>query len=383
MESMKMNLPTPVPKLHIFLSYRSVEARFADALKEHLMEDFIGLVEIFLASDTASIPAGSHWLAEVIEGLKRSHLHIVICSKYSMYRPWINYEAGAASVQGIPIVPLCHSNLVPAQLPVPLSESEGGVITQVDALQKLYVRIAGLIGSSVPSVNFESYATEFRAIEERFEGFVATENSNPHDFSESTNTVKLELIKNPNVLCVTSEQFKALGYKNQMSLIHNALPKSIRHQVVTSSGELKNILSNEQVDIIHIAAFVCPREGSLYFSPVELPLGKAMGDDVDLIGARHLVSLLREAKTRLVVLAGSASLVLAAELLPVANVIAARDMVSAKAMASWVETFYRNLAKEPLATACEFAFECSNAPMKLYAQQLFPPRVMVSLTEAE
>jgi hypothetical protein len=129
-----MNSSAPVSRLHVFLSYRSVEARLADVLKKHLEDDFIGLVQVFLASDTTSIPAGTHWLAEIIEGLRRSHLHIVICSKWSMYRPWINYEAGAAGVRGVPIVPLCHSGLVPAQLPVPLSESEGGIITQGDAL---------------------------------------------------------------------------------------------------------------------------------------------------------------------------------------------------------------------------------------------------------
>ena len=31
-----------VPRLHVFLSYRNPEARFADVLKEHLIQDFIG-----------------------------------------------------------------------------------------------------------------------------------------------------------------------------------------------------------------------------------------------------------------------------------------------------------------------------------------------------
>ena len=49
-----MATPTPklASKLFIFLSYRSVEARFADVLKRNLTNDFIGMVEVFLASDT-------------------------------------------------------------------------------------------------------------------------------------------------------------------------------------------------------------------------------------------------------------------------------------------------------------------------------------------
>jgi hypothetical protein len=341
----------------------------ADILKRAISKDFIGLVDVFSATDATSIPAGAHWLAQLVEGLKRSHLHIVICSKDSVSQPWVNYEAGAAGVRDIPVIPLCHSGLMPEQLPVPLSESEGGIITQEDALQKLYHRIAELLGASVPSVNFESYATEFRDIEKIFKKeLIATENPSPMS-AKCTITPEVELIKDPNVICVTSAQFVALGYENQLSLVINAFPKDIRHQRVINSCQLKDVLSKEKVDIIHIAAFVCPRGGDLYFSPVELPLGKPMGDDIDLIEARELAVLLQEAKTRLVVLGGSASLVLAAELLSVSNVIAARDMVSAKAMASWVETFYRNLPKEPLAVASQLALERSNAPMKLYAQQ--------------
>jgi len=67
--------PTPtrtISRLHVFLSYRTIEARLADALKEHLVQDFIGLVEIFLASDTTSVPAGTYWLNEVIKGLQQA-----------------------------------------------------------------------------------------------------------------------------------------------------------------------------------------------------------------------------------------------------------------------------------------------------------------------
>jgi hypothetical protein len=110
----------------------------------------------------------------------------------------------------------------------------------------------------------------------------------------------------------------------------------------------------------------------LYFSDVELPSGKAMGDNVDLIKIADLINLLWKAKTRLVVLGGSASLVLAAELLTFVNVIAARDMVSAKAMAIWVKTFYSNLANNPLEEVSQLASDLSNAPMKLYAQQRHP-----------
>lgn len=357
--------PHAASRLNVFLSYRSVEAKFADVLSEHLRRDFIGLVHVFLASDTTSVPAGTLWLSEVIEGLRQSHFHIVVCSSESVRRPWINYEAGAARVRDVPIVPVCHSGLTPAQLPVPLSESEGGTFTDGSFLRKLYGRIAVLLGSSVPEVDFDVYAKEFAELEAELR-----ELEPPATTTGGSATLgEPERVDDPSVLCVTSEQFKALGIANQLELVLNAFPTSVKHQTILNSRELRRILAEERIDIVHIAAFVCPRGGDLYFSPVELPLGKSTSEDTDLLTPDALVALLTKARTKLVVLGGSASLVLAAELLPVTNVIAVRDVVSPKAMASWVETFYDALLRESLASACELATRVSQAPMKFYVRQ--------------
>jgi hypothetical protein len=380
---MKPSPPTKLmSKLSIFLSYRSVEARFADVLKRHLIRDFIGLVDVFLASDTTSIPAGASWHSEILEGLQQSDLHIIICSDFSVHCPWINYEAGAAAVRSIPIVPLCHSGLLPRQLPVPLSESEGGVITEAESLQRLYARVSGLIGSAVPSVAFDDYAQEFIALEGQLEEFMGSERSAAERIAKAAVDEQPESIKNPHVICVTSPQFKELGYANQLDLVLSAFPETISHEYVLNSADLKRILLEERVDIVHIAAFVCPRRGDLYFSPVELPLGASVLDNPDRISPEVLVSLLRKANTRLVVLGASASLVLGAQLLAVANVIAVRDMVSAKAMASWVDTFYRTLVKEPLAKAFDLATQVSQAPMRLYAEQRRVPSIVVEMSNA-
>ena len=79
--------------------------------------------------------------------------------------------------------------------------------------------------------------------------------------------------------------------------------------------------------------------------------------------------MLKQAQTRLVALGGSASQVLAVELLPYVNVISRVTSVSAKAMANWVQTFYQSLTKNSLAEAAELATSVSQAPMRLYFQQ--------------
>ena len=378
-----MTNPSPTKlssKLSVFLSYRSVEARFADLLKQHLIHDFIGIVDVFLASDTTSIPAGSSWHAGILEGLNRADLHIVICSSFSVQCPWINYEAGAAAVRATPIVPLCHSGLLPRQLPVPLSEGQGGVITDAPTLQRVYSRIAELIGSAVPDIDFDKFARDFIVVEQQLADLMEQERLAASEAADAISAVKQEAINRPRVICVTSPQFRDLGYANELSLVLGAFPDAIEHQFVLNSADLKNaLMDGRQVHILHIAAFVCPRGGHIYFTPVRLPLGDSAVEDPDLVTPETLVSLIDNAETRLVVLGASASLVLGAQLLPVANVIAVRDMVSAKAMASWVETFYKTLMKEPLPAAFELATQVSQAPMRLYAQQRRVPSLKLTM----
>lgn len=79
-------------KLEVFVSHRTVEAKFADALRSHLARDFIGILRFFVSTDVTSVPAGSQWFQEVLDGLQRAHLMLALCSSQSVKLPWINYE---------------------------------------------------------------------------------------------------------------------------------------------------------------------------------------------------------------------------------------------------------------------------------------------------
>jgi hypothetical protein len=127
------------------------------------------------------------------------------------------------------------------------------------------------------------------------------------------------------------------------------------------------------VDVVHIAAYVCPRSGTLYFSRVELPLGRPADDDADFVRADALAMLLEDARTRLVVIASGDSLALATGLLRLTNVISPRDIISSKSMAVWVRIFYATLRTETLAQACELASAQSRASMKLLTKQVASP----------
>jgi hypothetical protein len=353
-----------MPGINIFLSHVTSEAKLADVVETHVERDFIGLARVFASSDQGSILAGSKWLDEVTSALKEAHLHVVLASPDSVERKWINFEAGAAHLRGVPIIPLCHSGLEPAQLPVPLSESQGLVLSDAGKFRKFYDAIANALGSKTPDVDYEHYAREVEAFEREYKEQVQLTAHAP------TLTPSVTVVRDPRALCIASDQFLKAGYENQLSHVIAAFPADMHHQILSNSMAVRRALSSERFDIVHIAAFVCPRSGTLYFSDVDLRTGRANPHVArDVIEADALVSLLDGAQTRLAVITSCHALALATSLISTCHVVAARDMVSPNMMAAWVEDFYSTLPTTTLSEALDHALRASGAPMRLYAQQ--------------
>jgi hypothetical protein len=359
-------------RLQMFLSHVHVESRFADFIQSSVERDFIGLVKVYVASD-GGILAGKKWLDDLTAALNASDLHAVLCSPESLTRHWVSFETGAAHLRGIPLLPLCHSGLGPDQLPVPLSAfqglrlcaPEGTPMTEHgNGIKALYTAIAAALGSSVPQVDFAAYERQLAALEQTY----ASEHGRLKEGRVDQSDV--EIVRNPRVVCISSEQFMREGFDNQLDLVLQAFPTSLRHDRVFDSETLKQTFMTDKAHVVHIAAYVCPRSGDLYFSDVNLGTGEPnRSQSVDRISADALEQLLKMAGTRLVVITGSDSMALTATLLGAAHVIAARDMVSPQMLASWVAEFYRMLPTHQLSAALEFAMNASRAPMRLYPKR--------------
>lgn len=145
-----------------FISHVSEEALVAKALKDAVVEDFLGQFSVYASSDTDSIWAGDEWLVSVRDALSSAHLVLVLCSPSSIQRPWVNFEAGAAWILDRPIVPLCHRGLTVRELPVPLSLRQGLAVDTGDGVRALYDRVAQLVGCRTPNADFERLAARLR-----------------------------------------------------------------------------------------------------------------------------------------------------------------------------------------------------------------------------
>ena len=153
-----------VPTTQIFISHITVERGLAALLKQKIEKHFLGWVDVFVSSDQDSIQAGEPWLDALQRSLATASMAIVLCSPESINRPWLNFEAGAAWLRKIPVVPLCHSGLEPEKLPMPLSALQGGKVSDPESLVRLYNRIAELIPSLCPDVDWKSYANELSGL---------------------------------------------------------------------------------------------------------------------------------------------------------------------------------------------------------------------------
>ena len=297
----------------------------------------------------------------------------MLCSPDALSRHSISFETGAAHLRGIPLVPLCHSGLKPQQLPVPLSAFEGVLLCDSNRIpgsrsetgfKRFYRAIAEILRSDLPEADFEQYERKLRDLEKTYE--------KEHDrLAEcSVEQAGVEIVQDPRALCISSHQFMAQGFENQLDIVLKAFPAALPHERVFDSESLKKLVlqQRQKAQVVHIAAYVCPRSGDLYFSDVDLSTGVSSGP-VDRITADALERLLETAETRLVVITGSDSMALTATLLGAAHVIAARDMVSPQMLAAWVREFYDMLPSHPLSRALEFAMKASRAPMRLYAKQ--------------
>ncbi|HEY5813839.1 MAG TPA: nucleotide-binding protein, partial [Terrimicrobiaceae bacterium] len=152
----------------------------------------------------------------------------------------------------------------------------------------------------------------------------------------------VEIIEKPKILCTCSPQYYHLSFEQDIALIRRETQR-ISTQITelhgANSQNLKNTLLENTFDIIHICAYVDPRTGETYFSDVDTN-GPREGVDIDSITATTFSKLIEISKARLVILATCDSLILAAKLAKITNMVAPTDWVSIKDILDWELSFY-------------------------------------------
>jgi len=313
----------------VFISHVSNETQLAQILKRHLAKDFLNFFDIFVSSDGKTIKAGSKWLEKLGQALEEAQIEIILCSKESVGQPWVNFEAGAGWIRGIQVIPICHSGLKPDELPVPLSMLQAVNANQSNGLQSLYEAIAETYGMQAPMADFEAIAAEIRELENKYKQAAQA----------------LERIEHPRILCAASEQYSQIGFDLDVAVLERAFPQQVIIERKLTAKLLRDLLTDERFDIVHLVLAVDYDNGDLIFSPIDPATHKSVTTKVDKMSADGFAALIGESQTRLVFLATCNALFLAVEVARVANMIATNKEITGEAAAEWEECFYDLLAK--------------------------------------
>lgn len=152
----------------VFISHIAEEKELAFFIKGFIEEAFLGLIEVFVSCDRDSENLGQKWLSSIRSSLKLCCLEIVLCSQKSIQNPWINFEAGAGWIRGIPVIPICHSGAEPSTLPVPLRLLPAAQANEKSSMILLLPVLAEAIGSKVPVYDFTDFVSRIKIFESQY-----------------------------------------------------------------------------------------------------------------------------------------------------------------------------------------------------------------------
>jgi hypothetical protein len=356
-----------------FISHASGESELGNLIKTHIDAAFIGMIDVYVSSDGTSIAVGDNWMDSVVSHLQDADIFIILCSQYSLDRPWINLELGAALIRGKTIIPLCHTDLRAAQLVRrPLSDFEAVNACDPQGLKSLFTKLANALGSRVPAIDWAELVSDVQAFESRY--LAQKQTISQAKLQNRAPEIADLALAAPEVLCVSSAQFQTT-VREDLDMIHAAFPNQAHHEVITTSKELAALLVRRHFDVIHVAACVSPSSGDLIFSAVDPLTRQDLETPRDELSAEQFVALVLESGASLVVLANNETLALVTKLLQVTSVVFALEPVPSKALAAWIASFYDFLAGGfTLRESCRKAFAQHQLPMTLY------PRLPMTMT---
>ena len=68
-------------------------------------------MSVFRTTRLGQIPAGKEWLAVIQQNIRDADAYLVLLTPWSMSRPWINFETGAAWFSERKLVPVVAGDL--------------------------------------------------------------------------------------------------------------------------------------------------------------------------------------------------------------------------------------------------------------------------------
>lgn len=140
----------------IFISHIHEESKLALLLSQIIKTIYLDMLDTFVSSDIDNLSAGDRWIDTITEALNSSVIQLILCSPYSIHRPWINFESGAAWIRRIPVIPICHSGLTKNNLPIPLQLFQSCDINNKNDLTNMFNSFTHILECRHPNIDYEN-----------------------------------------------------------------------------------------------------------------------------------------------------------------------------------------------------------------------------------
>ncbi|MFY9557438.1 MAG: TIR domain-containing protein [Blastocatellia bacterium] len=310
-----------------------------------VLRDWLKLVfpEVALWMSDLDIQAGQRWGDQLDRQLEATDFGILCLVRSNLRAPWLLFEAGALSksVDSSRVVPYCVG-LRPEDVQGPLSRFQS-VSADETGTRKLVESINALLE------NKRSERDLGRIYEKWWPDLQTDLESIPAAYVRGPSHVNVERI-----LCAATPQFEELGADDDMEVLNANYPNAVIRLRGIGFKDLRDVLTRENFQIIHLLGYVDAKSGDFIF-----------GDD-ERLPAGALLKLLERTRTELIFLATCDSLTLGAILSRNMSVIAASDAVEAAKMVRWAKCFYGLLAQgSSLAASYDFAQAAVDVPIRL------------------
>ena len=139
----------------VFISFVHEEQVVAEAVQKFIEE--VLQVNVFVSCDKWAMFAGEQWLERIKAALERASVVVLMLSRESVARPWVNFEAGAAWLRGTAIIPVCFKNLNLEDLPKPYSGIQALDLMSTDGQYYLITSIAHYLSRIPPIIPLDAY----------------------------------------------------------------------------------------------------------------------------------------------------------------------------------------------------------------------------------
>ncbi len=137
----------------IFISHIHEDREIATCLKKFIDEIFLGMFNIFVSSDGASIRSGDNWSSSIEKALRQAELVIAVITPDAVDRRWIFFECGGAYFSNKSVIPVCCRKMQLSKLGTPLSWLQSIDGSDVSSVNNLISDIATKFDLRLPSMN--------------------------------------------------------------------------------------------------------------------------------------------------------------------------------------------------------------------------------------